>query len=90
VRIGVNCYLLQPHIGGLKQYFLTLFRELLERDDEHEYVFFWYRHNAEELAGDGTRCSSRTSAKSWPISTGSTSTSARSARSIRALSGVRP
>jgi glycosyltransferase involved in cell wall biosynthesis len=49
VRIGVNCYLLQPHIGGLKQYFLTLFRELLTRDDEHEYVFFWYRHNAAEL-----------------------------------------
>jgi len=49
VRIGVNCYLLQPHIGGLKQYFLTLFRELLAGDDGHEYVFFWYRHNAEEL-----------------------------------------
>ncbi len=49
MRIGVNCYLLQPHIGGLKQYFLTLFRELLERDDEDEYVFFWYRHNADEL-----------------------------------------
>jgi len=54
VRIGVNCYLLQPHIGGLKQYFLTLFRELLERDEEHEYVFFWYRHNAEELERLGT------------------------------------
>jgi glycosyltransferase involved in cell wall biosynthesis len=54
MRIGVNCYLLQPHIGGLKQYFLTLFRELLERDDEHEYVFFWYRHNAEELERLGT------------------------------------
>ena len=49
MRIGVNCYLLQPQIGGLKQYFLTLFRELLERDEEHEYVFFWYRHNADEL-----------------------------------------
>jgi glycosyltransferase involved in cell wall biosynthesis len=49
VRIGVNCYLLQPHIGGLKQYFLTLFRELLAGDDGHEYVFFWYRHNAAEL-----------------------------------------
>ena len=49
MRIGVNCYVLQPQIGGLKQYFLTLFRELLERDEEHEYVFFWYRHNADEL-----------------------------------------
>jgi glycosyltransferase involved in cell wall biosynthesis len=54
MRIGVNCYLLQPHIGGLRQYFLTLFRELLERDGEHEYVFFWYAHNAEELERLGT------------------------------------
>jgi glycosyltransferase involved in cell wall biosynthesis len=54
MRIGVNCYLLQPHIGGLRQYFLTLFRELLERDDEHEYVFFWYRQNADELEQLGT------------------------------------
>lgn len=50
MRIGVNCYLLQPHIGGLKQYFLTLFRELLEHDSHNEYVFFWYAHNAAELA----------------------------------------
>ena len=50
----MNCYLLQPHIGGLRQYFLTLFRELLERDDEHEYVFFWYPQNAEELEQLGT------------------------------------
>jgi glycosyltransferase involved in cell wall biosynthesis len=54
MRIGVNCFMLQPHIGGLRQYFLTLFRELLERDDEHEYVFFWYRHNAAELEQLGT------------------------------------
>jgi glycosyltransferase involved in cell wall biosynthesis len=54
MRIGVNCYLLQPHIGGMRQYFLTLFRELLERDTEHEYVFFWFRHNAGELAQLGT------------------------------------
>jgi glycosyltransferase involved in cell wall biosynthesis len=50
MRIGVNCYLLQPHIGGLRQYFLTLFGQLLERDTEHEYVFFWFPHNAGELA----------------------------------------
>ena len=50
MRIGVNCYLLQPHIGGLKQYFLTLFRELLEKDLDNEYVFFWFPHNADELA----------------------------------------
>jgi glycosyltransferase involved in cell wall biosynthesis len=54
MRIGVNCYLLQPHVGGLRQYFLILFRELLEQDDEHEYVFFWYTHNATELEQLGT------------------------------------
>jgi glycosyltransferase involved in cell wall biosynthesis len=50
VRIGVNCFLLQPHIGGLKQYFLTLFKELLLHDTENEYIFFWFPHNAEELS----------------------------------------
>lgn len=54
MKIGVNCFLLQPHIGGLKQYFLTLFRELLENDGQHEYVFFWYAHNADELVKLGT------------------------------------
>lgn len=54
MRIGVNCFLLQRHIGGLRQYFLQLFRELLARDDGDEYVFFWYRHNAEELEHLGT------------------------------------
>jgi glycosyltransferase involved in cell wall biosynthesis len=54
MRIGVNCFLLAPHIGGLRQYFLTLFRELLARDDEHEYVFFWYAHNEAELEQLGT------------------------------------
>ncbi len=54
MRIGVNCFLLQAHIGGLKQYFLTLFRELLEHDDENEYILFWYAHNADELAKLGT------------------------------------
>jgi len=49
VRIGVNCFLLQAHIGGLKQYFLTLFKELLKHDRENEYIFFWFSHNAEEL-----------------------------------------
>jgi glycosyltransferase involved in cell wall biosynthesis len=54
MRIGVNCYLLQPHIGGLQQYFLTLLRALLEHDGEHEYVLFWYRHNAGSLEHLGT------------------------------------
>jgi glycosyltransferase involved in cell wall biosynthesis len=54
MRIGVNCFLLQANIGGLKQYFLTLFRELLEHDGENEYILFWYAHNADELAKLGT------------------------------------
>lgn len=49
MRIGVNCFLLQPTIGGLKQYFHTLFHELLERDGENEYIFFWFDHNTDEL-----------------------------------------
>jgi len=49
VRIGVNCFLLQAHIGGLKHYFLGLFNELLLHDAENEYIFFWFPHNAEEL-----------------------------------------
>src|SRR5262245_9329455 len=54
MRIGVNCYLLQPHIGGLRQYFLTLLRALLEDDRGDEYVLFWYPHNAGELEQLGT------------------------------------
>jgi len=54
MRIGVNCFLLQAHIGGLKQYFITLFRELLLQDAENDYVFFWFPHNAEELETLGT------------------------------------
>ena len=44
----MNCFLLRAHIGGLKQYFLTLFNELLQHDAENEYVFFWFAHNEEE------------------------------------------
>jgi glycosyltransferase involved in cell wall biosynthesis len=54
MRIGVNCFLLQANIGGLKQYFINLFRELLAAEDGNQYVFFWYPHNAEELARLGT------------------------------------
>lgn len=56
MRIGVNCFLLQSHIGGLKQYFLTLFNELLLHDAENEYIFFWFPHNAEELGKLETDC----------------------------------
>jgi glycosyltransferase involved in cell wall biosynthesis len=54
MRIGVNCFLLQENIGGLRQYFLRLFRELLLNDIENSYVFFYFRHNIEELKNLGT------------------------------------
>ncbi len=50
MRIGINCFLLEAHIGGLKQYFFTLVKELLENDAENEYILFWYEHNRDELA----------------------------------------
>jgi glycosyltransferase involved in cell wall biosynthesis len=49
MRIGVNCFLLQADIGGMKQYFFNLFQELLENDHQNEYVFFHFPRNAEEL-----------------------------------------
>jgi glycosyltransferase involved in cell wall biosynthesis len=50
MRIGVNCYQLLPDIGGLKQYFLRLFRELLENDEQNTYIFFYFLHNIDELS----------------------------------------
>ena len=49
MRIGINCYLLQPHIGGIKQYFHALCRELLLRDDQNQYILFYFAQNIEEL-----------------------------------------
>ena len=54
MRIGVNCFLLQKNIGGLRQYFLRLFRELLTKDMDNSYVFFYFKHNIEELEDLGT------------------------------------
>jgi len=50
MRIGVNCYQLLADIGGLKQYFLRLFRELLKNDEQNTYIFFYFSHNIGELA----------------------------------------
>jgi glycosyltransferase involved in cell wall biosynthesis len=50
MRVGVNCFLLMPHVGGLKQCFLNLFEELFERDQQNEYILFYFEHNLEELA----------------------------------------
>jgi glycosyltransferase involved in cell wall biosynthesis len=49
MRIGVNCFLLQSHVGGVKQYFLTLFNWLLESDLDNSYVLFYFEHNLTEL-----------------------------------------
>lgn len=49
MRIGVNCFLLQKNIGGLRQYFHILFRELLATDKENSYIFFYFEHNIEEM-----------------------------------------
>ncbi len=49
MRIGVNCYILQADIGGIKQYFVSLFRELLENDADNSYIFFYFEHNRTEL-----------------------------------------
>jgi len=50
MRIGVNCYQLLADIGGLKQYFLRLFRELLKNDEQNTYIFFYFSHNLDELS----------------------------------------
>ncbi len=50
MRIGVNCYQLLPDIGGLKQYFLRLFKELLKNDERNTYIFFYFAHNIDELS----------------------------------------
>ena len=57
MRIGVNCFQLGPAIGGLKQYFQTLFKQLLA-DTAHEYVFFHFLDsNVAELDAMGApRC----------------------------------
>jgi glycosyltransferase involved in cell wall biosynthesis len=47
--IGVNCFLLKNTIGGLRQYFHRLFRELLKGDNKNTYVFFYFEHNIDEL-----------------------------------------
>jgi glycosyltransferase involved in cell wall biosynthesis len=50
MRIGVNCYPLQAHIGGIKQYFLSLFRYLSENNGGNDFVFFYFPQNVAELS----------------------------------------
>jgi glycosyltransferase involved in cell wall biosynthesis len=49
MRIGVNCFLLQVNMGGLRQYFHRLFRELLNNDSKNSYVFFYFEQNIKEM-----------------------------------------
>jgi glycosyltransferase involved in cell wall biosynthesis len=49
MRVGVNCFLLRADMGGLKQYFFTLFDWLLENDRENEYTFFLFPPNLEQM-----------------------------------------
>ena len=49
MRIGVNCFSLRPHIGGMKYYFLRLFQELLTHDRNNEYIFYYSQENLAEL-----------------------------------------
>jgi glycosyltransferase involved in cell wall biosynthesis len=49
LRVGVNCFLLSPKIGGMRQYFFNLFNELLINSHGFRFVFFYFKHNMEEL-----------------------------------------
>ena len=49
MRIGVNCFLLNKEMGGLRQYFFRLFKELLTNNQEYKFVFFYCNKNYEEL-----------------------------------------
>lgn len=49
MRIGVNCFLLSPKMGGLRQYFHRLFRWLLQNDPSNTYLFFYFPQNLQEL-----------------------------------------
>ncbi|GAB6060703.1 glycosyltransferase family 4 protein [Desulfonatronum parangueonense] len=57
MRIGVNCFLLHPRAGGVRQYFMALFNELLG-DEQNDYVFFHTPNNLpllEELESERWR-----------------------------------
>lgn len=50
MNIGVNCFPLVENSGGVKQYFLSLFKEFLTNEGEHNYFFFYFQHNLEVLS----------------------------------------
>jgi len=54
MRIGVNCFLLQENMGGVRQYFHRLFGELLLHDKKDRYILFYFKHNTKELEQIGS------------------------------------
>ena len=54
MRIGINCYILKPEIGGIKQYFFSLLQYLIKNDTVNEYILFYFDPNISELEQLGT------------------------------------
>lgn len=46
MRIGINCRLLAPHSGGMKQYLFRLVNRLLESPEDECVLFYWPHHRA--------------------------------------------
>ena len=53
MRIGINCFFLQPHVGGMKHYVLNLLYLLLTSDTGNTYTLFCFPHNEPVLAERG-------------------------------------
>jgi glycosyltransferase involved in cell wall biosynthesis len=49
MKIGVNCFPLLDHIGGMRDYFINLFNQILNQDTENEYFFFYGKQNVDIL-----------------------------------------
>ena len=53
MRVGINCFFLQPHVGGMKHYVLNLLHLLLTGDTGNTYTLFCFPHNESVLAERG-------------------------------------
>lgn len=49
MRIGINCFLMNDRMGGLRQYAQRLIRELLDHDTDNSYVIFHSPDNLHEI-----------------------------------------
>ena len=54
MRIGVNCYFMQPHVGGVRQYLINLLNQVVVYDTDNTYVLFCFEHNIRYLAEIGS------------------------------------